>query len=476
LKIAYLLAVISNRIISLVALLVLSHILEARAFGSYALMITNALLIHTLVGSWLAMATTRLLAAHGLKGSQAQKRQIVIAAGYVIIFECLIAFLIAGVHAATGWDVGYAELLAILSLAIGMLLFDIITAANNAVGDDTDYLRFNMARNVATSLICITAAIAGASIPLVILGHTMGIIIAFATTPRAMRSWREAVTGARRAALQKGQLSDLLIFGVTGTLALGLFVLVNGLIRNFVLATDGAAIAGIYSLISDLFYAPMVLLGTAYSLSKMRELYQSVSAQKAEQLVLHRQFVATICFLIIPYSVGGFLVAPAIAALITPDASAAFAHSIAGQSAAQSGALTMVATCVTILLTSGQKRRTVAVVTATVLCMFIACVAGWALGGELHYASTTLVGSIAACVIAILALGFDAIPWKNLFRIALASAPMWIVVTLLLRSESIAYLVLAVIGGLFTYAAFSLLLGNKEWQELVPARLEKNVG
>ena len=70
----------------------------------------------------------------------------------------------------------------------------------------------------------------------------------------------------------------MLKFGFAGTLALGLFVLVNGIVRNGILVSSGQSAAGIFSLVSDLFFAPMTLFGTAYSLSKMRSMYQLQSA------------------------------------------------------------------------------------------------------------------------------------------------------------------------------------------------------
>ncbi len=470
LKIAYLLAVIFNRVGSLLALLLLSYILTPDAFGSYAMMMINALFVHTLGGSWLSMAATRQMALQGAGNDLASKSRLIVAAGYIILAECGLALLFASYHAITGRGVTYEELMAVLSLAIGLLLFDLTTAANNALGQDAAYLKANIIRNIGGSLMSISAALAGAAVPLIVCGQTAGILLALLLCRSSKDTWRQALRKARPAVLQWAHVLELFLFGIAGTLALGLLVCVNGLVRNFVLATDGAAASGVFALVGDIFNAPLVLLGTAFSLSKMRELYQSAQLPKRDQLHLHRQFVATICSMTIPYAVGGYLAAPAIASLIMPTESLALGSSIAGLSAAQSAALTIVSTSVTILLTGGEKRKTVLVVLITLLCLLSACLVGKQMGGGVYYARATLVGSVAACLISVLAIGFQAIPGRDLLRIICATIPMAIVVALLSPSDNPLWTIFIIIIGAGIYAAASFLLGIKSWRELIPAR------
>jgi O-antigen/teichoic acid export membrane protein len=469
-KIAYLLAVISNRIVSLLALLLLSYILDQTAFGSYALMMINALLLHSLAGSWLSMATTRQLAALGVKDQTTSKSRAVVAAAYIILFEVALALLLILLHAFTGLGIAFEHVIAVLSLAIGLLLFDVAAAANNALGQDREYLRSNIVRNVGGNLFSLLAALIGAAAPIIIAGQTAGILLALAASKSTWNHWKSAIAQARQSGFRTTYLSEMFLFGIAGTLALGLLVFINGLIRNFVLLTDGAAVSGVFALTSDLFNAPLVLLGTAYSLSKMRELYQSAGLPQPEQIRLHRQFIATICFMTIPYAVGGYFAAPAIANLILPEESLALGRAIAGLSAAQSAALTIVSTSATILLTSGKKRKTVAVVLLTLLCLFISCMAAWSLGGGVYYAWATFGGSLVACLISIIAIGFESIPWKNLRSIVLGTVPMGCAVGLLPQSDHPFWPLLIVGVGVSVYAATNFLLGNKEWRELVPTK------
>lgn len=467
-KFSYLLAVISNRMLTLLCVLALSHILSGSEFGTYTVMAINALLIHTLAGNWLAMSTTQALATDSSQDYSVTFARILKAAVGIVILECGIAAVVSALHWFTNIGIGLDEIAAILAFSVAMLMFDVATAAKNALGDDRDYMRFNLLRNVGGSIFALAFAWYGGNAAVVLLGQTIGIILAFVFSISALQRWKSGFSAWRKTKLQLRQWSQMLAFGITGTLALGLLVLVNSLIRNFVFLVDGSQMAGIYSLMSDLFIAPLVLLATSYSLSKMRYLYQLPSVETAEQITVYRQFIGAIIFFTIPYGVAGFLVAPIIATHIAPTDMAATASAIAGLIAAQSATLTIVFTCITILLTSGQKRKTWLLVAATLFSMLVACISGRAMGGGTSFALATLFGSVAAAMAAVAIVGIQVFPWYKLARIALASSIMASVMLITLNGSSPLSAIIGIITGIIAFFVSAHFLKITDWRELVP--------
>jgi O-antigen/teichoic acid export membrane protein len=471
-KFSYLLAVISNRMLTLLCVLALSHILSGSEFGAYAIMAINALLIHTLAGNWLAMSTTQVLATDSSQDHGATFARILKAAVAIMLLECGLAVVVFALRWFTSIAIGLDEIAATLAFAVAMLLFDVATAAKNALGDDRNYMRFNLLRNVGGSLFALVFAWSGGNAALVLSGQTIGIMLAFVLSGSALGRWKSGFVVWRKTKLQLRQWFQMLAFGMTGTLALGLLILVNSLTRNFVLLVDGSQMAGIYSLIGDLVNAPLVLLGTSYSLSKMRQLYQLALLEPAKRIAVYRQFVGAIAFLAIPYGVGGYFVAPIIAKYIVPTDMAATAAAIAGLAAAQSATLTIVSTSITILLTAGQKRKTLLLVAGTLLPMLAACVGGWAMGGGTAFASATLFGSIVAVLASIAILRMPVFPWHKLARIMLASAIMAGVVMVTLQADNLLWAVAATVLGIFAFAVSAFFLKVTDWRELMPARTD----
>ena len=469
-KFSYLLAVISNRMLTLLCVLALSHILSGGEFGAYAIMAINALLIHTLAGNWLAMSTTQALATDGNQDHSATFARILKAAAGIVMLECGLAAVVFALNWFTSIAIGLDEIAATLAFAIAMLMFDVATAAKNALGDDRNYMRFNFLRNLGGSIFALVFAWSGGNAAMVLTGQTIGIIAAFVFSISVLGRWKSGFSAWRRTKLQLRQWFQMLAFGMTGTLALGLLILVNSLTRNFVLLVDGPQMAGIYSLMGDLFNAPLVLLGTSYSLSKMRQLYQLAPLEPSKRIAVYRQFVGAIAFLTIPYGVGGYLVAPIIAKYIVPTDMAATAATIAGLAAAQSATLTMVSTCVTILLTAGQKRKTLLLVAGTLLPLFAACLGGWAMGGGTAFAPATLFGSIAAALASIAILGMSVFPWHKLARIMLASVIMAGVVIVTLRADNLLWAVVATVLGIVAFVVSAFFLRITDWRELIPTR------
>jgi O-antigen/teichoic acid export membrane protein len=469
-KFSYLLAVISNRMLTLLCVLALSHILSGSEFGTYTIMAINALLIHTLAGNWLAMSTTQALATDSSQDHSATFARILKAAAGIVVLECGLAAVVFALHWYTSIAIGLDEIAATLAFAVAMLMFDVATAAKNALGDDRNYMRFNLLRNVGGSIFALVFAWSGGNAAMVLSGQTIGIMLAFVFSISALGRWKSGFSAWRKTKLQLRQWFQMLAFGMTGTLALGLLILVNSLIRNFVLLVDGPQMAGIYSLMGDLFNAPLVLLGTSYSLSKMRQLYQLAPAEPAKRVAVYHQFVGAIAFLTIPYGVGGYFVAPIIAKYIVPTDMVVTAATIAGLSAAQSATLTIVFTSVTILLTAGQKRKTLLLVASTVLPMLAACLGGWAIGGGTAFASATLFGSIAAALASIAILGKSVFPWYKLARMMLASVIMAGVVIVTLRTDNLLWAVVATVLGIVAFVVSAFFLKITDWRELIPAR------
>lgn len=467
-KFPYLLAVSSSRIVTLMVMLALSHILAGSEFGRYSVLAINALLVHSLTGNWLAMAATQALATSKKESIEATLVKIMKIAVCIMLVQCGLAIFVIILNFVIDTGFGLNEVLAIFSFVLAMLLFDIATAANNALGDDGHYLRFNIFRNVGGGLLSLFFAWLSSNGLVAIAGQTLGIMLAFALSPMALLKWRHVISQFPRTKLQREDWISMSSFGVTGSLALGLLVFVNSLIRNFVFWTHGAKVAGTFSLISDFFYAPLVLLGTSFSLSKMRELYQLHRSPQPERLAHYRQFNGAIGFLVIPYAIGGFWTAPWVASLLVPLELRQVATAIAGISAVQAAVLTIISTVVTILLTAGLKRKVMATATLTIICIAISCVVGSALHTPQQFAAATLVGSFVAAVISMFILGPKAFPWTGYAKTLIASVAMVVVVIPILSIDSMFAPPLAIAGGVLVFSLFTFILRISLWRDFIP--------
>ena len=432
-KLSYLLAVSANRLVGLILLLALSHILSGSEFGSYLIMAINTLLIHTLAGNWLAMAAVQSLATTGQASDQpAILAKILKVGGCMVILQCAFAALMLTLSATTDIGIGVDHILATLSFSLALLAFDVATSAKNALGDDGNYLRFSLIRNVSGAVLSLIFASFTGDAVITLSGQVLGIVLAFAVSAPALQRWRLGVAALQSTALYRRDWLKMLAFGITGTLALGFIVLINSLIRNSALLAYGPEAAGVYGLVTDLLTAPLALLGTSYSLSKMRQLYQLGYVSEAERLKRHRRFFAATGLFTIPYATGGLIFAPALVTLVTPNTMHPLAGEIATYISLQSAFYALIAAAVTLLLTSGNKRLTVVAVTICVLFATCSSLAVIYRTGEYELAIWNLVGIGSALLICFLLVGIKSIPWAD-FVISMILSIMSAVIILLLQ-------------------------------------------
>lgn len=468
-KLAYLLTVILNRIVGLLSLLILSHTINGELFGSYSLLYLNALLIQTIFGSWLAMATTWSLSTNTVSNHSFEIYRIKLIASYIITFECVIYIIYVIIMFFLDLKIDFEQATSLLFFVIVTLIFDIFIATKNALGDDAEFLKISLIRNIVGNALATIIGLLGGNASLIMFGQTLGIALCIIISVKTKSLYKLMFKN------QKNKFSihyflTMLRFGFTGSLALGTTVLVNNLIRNSVLISNGKADAGVYSLIGDLFIAPLILFGSSYSLSKMRYLYQAQHFDVADKLNAYKQFFATIIFISAPYAVGGFFLAPSITKFIVPSSMQSLAVMIAGPLVIQSAALTVTMTSITLLLTSGRKKRTLFLVSSTLSIFLTAGVLGNIFKEYGIMAWFMAVASAIALIVSIFAIGLKAIPWKSLMKSTVAASVMGIVIVYATVNTSLTSVAFSLFAGISTYAFVAVILRPIEWDELLPTR------
>lgn len=452
---SYLFAVVANRAVGLIYLLALSYLVSIAEFGNYSLIATNALLAETIFGVWLVTAATRQLALRTGEVHTEDLAFITKIAGWIILAELLLLFLAIGfAYVTTNSDI--IPILIFVGLwSIGNLLFDIVLAAQNALGHSSGYLSISLSRIIIGAILSLMLVQFGFGAFGAATGQILGIVIATGTSKAFWTLWRPVIGLLGSTKVSLSAVKDMLQFGFVGALVLGIYILIQGIIRNGILLTLDKSAFGIFALVSDLSFAPITLITTAYSLSKMRKLYQLQRSSSEEVVTEHSLYIATNFFLILPFGAAGFILAPDAVAMFLSEKVVERAVPVASYLVLHSSLLGLLFSHMTLLLTIGQKRKVVLGTFITLVTYALTSVAGYHFGNLVAIAQFSIIAAIISVLITGRLLIPGSIPLKSLIRSTLGAIIM--VVTILLANNHLHFLLTSLIAILiYLFSAFVL--------------------
>lgn len=414
----YLLAVVATRLISVVSMLILSHVMTANAFGQFALINTNALAIQMVAGSWLVSITQRAMVSEDRSIDRAMMAAITAATLVLVSVVSISGLTFAVIHPDAG-------LLAIftVALAIVFIIYELTLALENAVGNEVAYASFAMSRNVI-------ALIAGVGLVLIGLGAfgpVVGLLIAtafpLAVLPGARRIWTSVTPSL--AALR--HIRPHLGHGMAGGVALGTYILVNAPSRNIFAQEFGTSMSGVWTLCADLFNGPLVVLGNAYALSQVRLIYISASTGNLRDLRLRsREMMEVSLTLALPYAIGATLFASDVVKFLFSDGQVELAASVVVPAAVQSAALLVLYGLTSVALAWRRYWLVGSMVLSVAASATIGASVGLDFVGSAHASMAATVGSVAAWLCWTWGTGLICFRWREFVKLAIASSVLWL--------------------------------------------------
>ena len=460
----YFLAVIGNRLIALFCILALSYLLPSNEFGIYAIASANALVVQILLASWLASSANKLLAAHDDDPSVTLST---IALGMVGV-TTILALIGLGYALMPFTEAAPFQVALVLGWSATLMIYDVTLASKNALGEANAYAVLAITRNVLALTVSVALVLAGYGPTGAIIGQLVGNALPVLLLPTSRRIWLRV----RLDSISCTTLRYCMIFGAAGTFALGQYILVNAASRNLVALTLGEAEAGQWALALDIFYGPLALLGTAYTLSRMRELYAGHDRKsQVERRTEMGKFVLVNLYFAVPYAIGGFLLAPSLATLLFAEQSLAGILLISQAATVQSAAMLALFGLTTVLLAIARGKLLITIVIGATLLVSGATLAAWAGGGGL--AALMWAATLALAVTVVIAVGYASIrryvslDMKAVGRVVLAAATMGITVAGLQVVWPAAFY-LHLIAGIVCYGVLTIVLRPIELHDFVP--------
>lgn len=460
----YFVAVIGNRLVALACVLALSYLLPSHGFGVYAVAAANALVIQILLASWLSSSANRLLAQ---SDDDPRVTLSTIAIGMVGVGSVL-ALVALGYALMPFMEAAPLQVALVLAWSASLMVYDVTLAGKNALGRAGSYASLAIVRNVLALATSVALVAAGYGPTGAIVGQLIGNVLPVVLLPASRRIWGQV----EAVAISLPTLRDCLSFGTAGTFALGQYMLVNAASRNLVALTIGEAAAGQWALALDIFYGPLALVGTAYTLSNMRDLYAGHGqTPKAARRAEMGKFIVVNLYFAIPYAVGGALLAPALAGLLFAEQSLPGILPIARGATVQGAAMLALYGLTTILLAIDRRVfLIVSVIGATVL-VGGATVAAWWHDGDLR--TMMWWATIALTMTVVLSIGYAAsrryitLDLAAIARIAAASLAMGLTI-LGFQAIDRAGLVLPLVMGILCYAVLTVAFKLIDLRDFIP--------
>lgn len=413
----YFLALVGTRLISVLSMLILSHVMTTEAFGQFALINTNALAVQMVAGSWLVSIANRSMVS--AQGNIDRTMMAAIMAAMLIITGAALAtgVIYGALHPTLGWMA-----LATAALATAFIAYEMALALKNAIGQAAAYATFAMYRNVL-ALVLGLAFVLGGSGPL---GPVIGLLIATAIPLVSLPNARLIWTSARPSLAALRHIRPHLGHGLAGGIAFGIYIIVNAPGRNIFAQHFGTSVSGIWTLSADLFYGPLAVMGNAYGLSQVRLIYLSASA--GDSAALQRRARALIEFTLVlgvPYAIGCCLFARDAVRLLFPQEQASIAAAIVVPAAVQGAALLLLYSLTSVAL-AWRRFWLVAVMVLTVAAAATGgALVGSGIVGGAHAAMAGSVGAVMFWLAWGVAVGLVHVRWGELAKLALASAVLW---------------------------------------------------
>jgi O-antigen/teichoic acid export membrane protein len=456
----YLLGVFGNRALTIVTVLLLTFLLSPSDFGIFSLTATNVLLSNIVLSWWISSAAYKYLTIHN---EEILKKYIsTMAACTLAAIFISIAFLIA---LGARYELSLLQVVILCVWAVMLLLFDITLAANNALGRAQSYATFSLIRNFTVLGVTLSLVLAGVGVTGAMIGQALGTLVPFILIPAANRFWR----AARVDRVSLSAAKEMFAFGIAGALVLGLYMLTQGFVRNAIEAKLDAAAAGQFALALDLLNAPLMLFGAAFSLSRMRALYQTQALGDPDLILVEaRSFIETYVLFAVPYACAGAIVAPDLITLFVGPQMVDGVKSVAQAATVQAGAIQVLGALVTAMLVFDYRRRVIAIIVSLAGTNFLVV---WLMPPSslvhLAWSSTAVIGAFALTGLAICIFGKSKIIGltklaKILFATALCASACWSWFHLLPFHEPIS----AAAVGLIVFLLTAKMLGILDWSNL----------
>lgn len=466
----YLAAVVGTRLISVLALLILAHLMKADSFGAFAMVVTNALAIQMLFGSWLASLSTRLLV--NVSGHVDGERFAGIATAMYLILSL---YGSAATLAAVVGQSYFVQSIETIILAGALLLYELSLSVLNATGSEHRYAAFALTRNCSALAISCCLVMIGGGAEGAVTGQIVGVLAALLLTPAMLKAW----LAARPSFASLGIFTGHLRTAMAGSITLGIYVILNAPIRNVIAFDNGLAAGGVYSLCGDLFYGPLNLLASAYILSKLRLMYLSNDSGQYEENNQHGTDLLNFAFLLaIPYAVGGFFFGSAVAELALPADQRIAGAMLAPFSAAQ-GSLILILYCLATVALVRKRLLLLVFIAASASILPTACILAW--GGTLRQSAEGALGGLAFCVSGVfiwsVKLGVVRVDMREVAKILLATLGLTIV-----SAGGGAWfgspwaLLLSAVLGTIVFLLAAVRLKVTAIREIIPDRLHRYIG
>lgn len=463
-NIYYISAVLANRLFSIATVILLSYLLSPSDFGIFALISTNALLIHILFSSWISNSSWKDVSS--LEGADRSAR-ISKSLGYAAALSLLPLSAALALFLADVEQLDYTAITLVLVVVI--MFYELALVINNASGQSRSYGAMTFFRSLLTLGLSVSLVLLGYGLWGAVWGQIAGTALTVICRPSFWTMWREMELRH----ISWAQIGPQLRFGLLSAFALNLYLMGNALCRNFILVRLGEAEAGYFSLSADLFYAPIALFAMTLSLSIIPDLYRSAGKDPAQSKA--PDFIAGVLAVSIPYALAGIFVGPQIAPLFLGSEVSAQISRIAAHSVVHAACFCVLSTQTTIALTQGRLKIAIGLPLAT-LALLAAVLLGASLvsgpdGPSLTlYARAVTVGLVAITLLAVLTsrrLLEVPILWGECLRIAAASIAMCLVLAAVGASPLPFEPFPAILLGGATFVAAAWLMGSRTVRNLL---------
>jgi O-antigen/teichoic acid export membrane protein len=460
----YVVALVIGRFFGVLTVIALSYILSSRDFGIFVLVITNALLMHILVSSWISNSSWKDVSS--LSGKDREIR-ISNSLGYAALLSL---FPLSAAAILLAIDIDKFQYVALtFILAVVTLFYELVLVINNARGLSRDYSVITFSRGVLTSGLSVSVAYWGLGAWGAVWGQIAGTVL----TIVCRRSFWSLWSHIELRDISRTEIGAQLKFGLISAFALNLYLMGGALCRNFVLLWLNEAQAGYFSLSADIFYAPIALLATALSLSAIPDLYRSAGNETGASHA--SDFLAAVLAVSLPYALAGVFLGPSIASLFLHPNMSGHVSQIAAHSIIQAACFCVLSTQTTIALTQGRLKIAIGLPLMTLALLASALLATsfiFAPGDDtlLRYAEAVTFALLAVTMLVLLLsrpLLHVSILWGEILRVAGASMAMCLVLAALAQWPlPFAPLPAIALGGV-TFVGSAWLLGSRIVRNLV---------
>lgn len=340
---------VTNRIISLFSLILLTYFLSGFEFGTISMIVSNALLLQICLGSWLSSGIGREFSI-----SDREIWPTLIATAIVAVIAIAgIASAVAALAVIAGvTPISPAAIGATVTLAVVLVCYESVQAAQNARGHASAHAAFATVRNLLVlSFAVVTALVAKSALNVAVAYIAANCISIILIVIRYRKQLR--IADLRLARIEFRRLHN---FGLEGSLLYGYYIILMAIFRNIVAAFFGVEEAGIWGLVIDLVIAPVTLFSSAMSLTFMPKLYSSSAKNSdVEKLHLSKTYLFIHSCVLLIYGFCAILVLPYLFPLFLKGEGAAFSQEYIVQIVMFAIAVILQQALATIFLTQGRK-------------------------------------------------------------------------------------------------------------------------